>query len=251
MMYLTEPSLNDIVKKQFLHKLNAYTGVFSSLLVMQLLGLFLGFVTGSGGGSGSFGNVSIDYTFITGDGPIIFTMLWAFSMGILVTTLAYRNDAFSFVSNRISHHISGILFLMFASAIAGITAVLAGSIIKLISLFHSNLLIDEASGLFSSPVDFFIRIATSVLYTLLFASLGYVTGSFIQRSKLVIPLLIAAFLILPMLRLNMGGIALIEKVVTFYSTETSLLIFLIKVVATISVFFAISIAVTNKTEVRK
>lgn len=250
-MYLTEPSLNDIVKKQFLHKLNAYTGVFSSLLVMQLIGLFLGFGTGGGGGSGSGGNVSIDYTFTTGDVPIIFTLLWAFSMGILVTTLAYRNDAFSFVSNRISHHISGFLFLMFASAIAGITAVLAGSIIKLIFLFQSNLLIDEASGLFSSPVDLLIRIATSILYTLLFAGLGYVLGSFIQRSKLVIPILIAVFFIGPMIRLNLGGIDLIEKVVSFYGTETSLLVFLIKIVATVCILFAISITVTNKTEVRK
>lgn len=249
-MYLTEPQLTDIVKKQFFHKLKAYIGVFSSLLVMQLIGIVLGFGTGSGGSS-SGGTLTVNYSFLTGDMPVIFTLLWAFSMGILVTTLAYRNDAFSFVSNRLSHNISSILFLLFASVIAGTLATLAGSIIKFISSFQSNPLFAEASGLFSSPADFFIMILTSVLYTVLFASLGYVVGSFIQRSKFVLPLLIAAIFVIPLLQLNTGGQDLIANIVAFFGTETSLLLFLIKIIVTISILFAISIGVTTKTEVRK
>lgn len=249
-MYLTEPSLNDIVKKQFLHKLNAYTGVFSSLLVMQLIGIFLGFGTGSGG-STSGGTLTVDYSSSTGDMPVVFTLLWAFSMGILVTTLAYRNDAFSFVSNRLSHNISSFLFLLFASVIAGTLATLAGSIIKFISLFQSNPLFTETSGLFSSPIDFFTMVLTSVLYTVLFASLGYVVGSFIQLSKFVLPLLIAAIVVIPLLQLNIGGLDLIASIVSFFGTETSLLFFLLKIIVTVIMLFAISIGVTTKTEVRK
>lgn len=249
-MYLTEPRLTDIVKKQFLHKFNAYTGVFNSLLVMQLIGIFFGFGTG-GGGSGDGNTLIIDYSFSTGDMPVIFTLLWAFSMGILVTTLAYRNDAFSLVSNRLSHNISSFLFLLFASVIAGILATLAGSIIKFISSFQSYLFFTDTSGLFSSPTDFFIRILTSVLYTALFASLGYVVGSFIQRSKFVLPLLITAIFAFPLLRLNIGGLDLIAKIVAFFGTETSLLLFLMKIIVTVSILFAISIGVTTKTEVRK
>lgn len=249
-MYLTEPRLTDIVKKQFLHKLNAYTGVFSSLLVMQLIGIFLGFGTG-GGGSSSGGTVTVDYSFSTGDTPVFFTLLWAFSMGILVTTLAYRNDAFSFISNRLSHNISSLLFLLFASVIAGTLATLAGSIIKFSSLLQSNLIFTETSTLFSSPTDFFIRVLTSILYTVLFASLGYVVGSFIQRSKFVLPLLIVVIIVIPLLQLNMGGLDLIAKIVAFFGTETSLLLFLMKIIVTVSILFAISIGVTTKTEVRK
>ncbi|MBO0586814.1 hypothetical protein [Sporosarcina sp. E16_8] len=249
-MYLTEPLLTDVVKKQFLHKLKAYTGVFNSLLVMQLIGIILGFGTSSGGSS-SGGTLTVNYSFLTGDVPVIFTLLWAFSMGILVTTLAYRNDAFSFVSNRLSHNISSFLFLLFASVIAGTLATLAGSIIKLISSFQSDPLFAETSGLFSSPADFFIMTSTSVLYTALFASMGYVVGSFIQRSKFVLPLLIAAIFVIPLLQLNMRGQDLIANSVAFFGTETSLLLFLLKIIVTISILFAISIGVTTKTEVRK
>ncbi|WP_186668056.1 hypothetical protein [Sporosarcina sp. BP05] len=249
-MYLTEPRLTNIVKKQFLHKLNAYTGVFNSLIVMQLIGIFFGYGAGSGGSSNG-GTLTIDYRLSTGDGPVILTLLWAFSMGILVTTLAYRNDAFSFISNRLSHNISSILFLLFASAIAGTLAPLAGSIIKFISLFQSNPFFTEASGLVSSPTDFSIGVMTSILYTVLFASLGYVVGSFVQRSKFVLPLLIAAIFVFPLLQLNMGGLDFIAKIVAFFGSETSLLLFLMKIVVTVSIFFAISIRVTTKTEVRK
>ncbi|MBE1555773.1 hypothetical protein [Sporosarcina limicola] len=246
-MYLTEPRLTDIVKKQFLYKLNAYTGVFSSLLIMQLIGLFFGFNTG-GGSSGSE-SLTINWRSLSGDMAVIFTLFWAFSTGILITTLAYRNDAFSFVSTRLSHHVSSFLFLLVMSCIAGITAPLASSVIKLISLFQHNAVFIETSGLFASPVDFFIRIATAVIYTILFAGFGYVIGSLIQLSKLVIPFLVIGLFILPLF--NISGTGFIEYMVIFFGFETSLLIFLVKVLITVLVLFAISVAITNKTEVRK
>lgn len=250
-MSLTEPRLTDIVKKQFRYKLNAYTGVFSSLLVMQLIGIFFGFNAGGGGGSYNGNTLTFDYRLASGDMPVIFTLIWAFSMGILVTTLAYRNDAFSFISNRLSHHLSSFLLLLVASSIAGTTATLAGSIIKFISLFQNDLLFSETISLFASPFDFSMQIVTSIVYTILFAGLGYLIGSFIQLSKLVIPLLIVGLFILPMFGLNVYGSGIIEKMVVFFGTETLFPIFLLKVIMTVSVFYAISILITNKMEVRK
>lgn len=250
-MSLTEPRLTDIVLKQFQYKLNAYTGVFSSLIVMQLIGIFLSFNAGGGGGSSNGNSLTFDYSFASGDMPVIFTLIWAFSMGILVTTIAYRNDAFSFVSNRLSHHLSTFLFLLLASCLAGITATLAGSVIKFISLFRDDLLFSETIGLLTSPSDFFMEIATSIVYTILFAGLGYLVGSFIQLSKLVIPLLIGGLFVLPLFGLNVYGTGIIEKMVVFFGTETSFPIFFVKVIATVLVFFIISISITNKMEVRK
>ncbi len=250
-MSLTEPRLTDIVIKQCQYKLNAYTGVLDSLLVMQLIGIFFGFNAGGGGGTSNGNTLTFDYSFSSGDMPVIFTLIWAFSMGILVTTLAYRNDAFSFVSNRLSNHLSSFLFLLLASCLAGITATLAGSVIKLISMFRNNLLFSETIGLFTSPYDFSMQIATSIMYTILFVGLGYMVGSFIQLSKLVIPLLIIGLFVLPIFGLNVYGTGIIEKMVVFFGTETSFLIFLLKVIVTVSMFLIISIAITNKMEVRK
>lgn len=250
-MSLTEPRLTDIVKKQLRYKLNAYTGIFSSLLVMQLIGIFMGFNAGGGGGSRNGNTLTFAYSLASGDMPVIFTLIWAFSMGILVTTIAYRNDAFSFVSNRLSHHLSNFLLLLVASSIAGITAALAGSIIKFISLFSKDLLFSETIGLTASPFDFLIQIATLIVYMILFTGLGYLIGSFIQLSKLVIPILIVGLFILPMFGLNVYGSGIIEKMVVFFGTETSFPIFLVKVIATVLVLFIISILCTNKLEVRK
>ena len=81
-MYLTEPRLIDVVKKQFRFKLNAYTGVFISLIVMQLIGIFLSFESSSGGMSGSE-PLMITWSTSMNETPIVFTWVWAFSMGIL------------------------------------------------------------------------------------------------------------------------------------------------------------------------
>lgn len=77
-------------------------------------------------------------------------------------------------------------------------------------------------------------------------------GAFIQRSKLVIPLIFVAIFIVPYWQLSTddsGGFLL--DTVLFYGAETLFLLFLLKVLGTLAVFFAISIAVTNKMEVRK
>ena len=250
-MYLTELRLIDVVKKQFRFKLNAYTGVFTSLIIMQLIGIFLSFESSSGGMSGSE-PLMITWSTSMNETPIVFTWVWAFSMGILMTTIAHRNDAFTFVSNRLSHHLASILFLLLIASIGGITASLSGSLIKLITIIQNNSVIIESVGVFDSPYDFCIRILTSILYTVLFAGFGYMVGAFIQRSKLVIPLIFVAIFIVPYWQLSTddsGGFLL--DTVLFYGAETLFLLFLLKVLGTLAVFFAISIAVTNKMEVRK
>ncbi len=245
-MYLTEPRLFDVVKKLFRFKLNAYTGVFTSLLVMQLIGIFLSFESSSSGFSGS-DSLTINWQSSTNDISTVFTWVWAFSMGILMTTIAHRNDAFTFVANRLSHNLASILFLLSIATVGGITAALSGSLIQFITMLRNSSVIVEAVGIFDSPSDFCIRILTAILYTILFAGFGYMIGAFIQRSKLVIPFIFVALFIL----LVTGSGGFIAELVLFYGAETSLLLFLFKVLGTIVIFFAISIALTNKMEVRK
>lgn len=247
-MYLIEPRLSDIVKKQVRYKFNAYTGVFTSLLVMQLIGILLGF--GSGGYSSHSDTLVVDMTTSSNDLTVVLTFLWAISTGVLVTTTAYRNDAFVFVTNRLSHHLSSILFLLAASTIAGILAVLNGSLIKFITISKHGYLFSEYPSIFGSPVDFFIQIGTAILYIVLIAATGYAIGSFVQRSKLFVPIIIILIFVLPFINIRLSGTVFIEKMVTFFGAETSLAIFLLKVVVTVLALFTVSIAVTNNKEVR-
>ena len=245
-MSLTEPRLIDIVKKQFRYKLTAYTGVFSSLLIMQLLGVFMGF--NSGGGMTSSETLTVFQESATNDSTVAFTLIWALAMGILVTTVAHRNDAFSFVSNRLSHHLASFSFLLVISVIAGMTAVLAGSLTPLIGYLQNNELFITSQGIFQAPASFGIQIMTSILYTILLAGFGYAIGSCIQRSRLFIPVILVTFFVLPFW---IGAFDFLEKIITFFGSETSFSLFLVKVTVTVTLFFLLSIAITTKLEVRK
>ena len=252
-MYLTEPRLNDVVKKQLQYKFNSYTGVFTSLLVVQVIGIFLGL--GADSNSSSFGEtISIHRKTFSSDIVVMFTLLWAFITGILVTTTAYRNDAFTFVSNRFSHHLSSILFLLLASTFAGITAALSGSLIKFIALLQNSGVFIETPGLLNSPADFFLRIGTSIAYMILFAGLGYTIGSLAQRSMLVVPLVFIGLFIVPFFTFSIAGSdsgGFFEKVVSFYGSESHFLLFVLKVVFTVIFLFLLSALVTNQKEVRR
>lgn len=252
-MYLTEPRLIDVVKQQVRYKFNAYTSVFNSLLIMQIIGIIFGF--------GMTGNIHSLYghseaVFIsrenfTGDMPVFFTLIWAFTTGFILTTRDYRNEAFSFVSTRLSHHLSSFIFIVITSCIAGLTMTFAGSIIKFSTYFRSATVFIEPNDLFNTPVHFLIMIITAILYTILLASIGYVIGSFTQKSKFFIFLIVIGLTVLPMLQFNWNIGLLINYMVEFFGTETSLFVFLMKVSATVLILFTTSVAVTNKLEVRK
>lgn len=248
MMYLTEPRLTEIVRKQVRYKFNAYTGVFTSLMVMQIIGMLLGFNSRSSFYGGS--SMEITVTTATGDFPFIMTLIWAFTTGILLTTTAYRNDAFAYVSNRMSHHVSSFLFLLAASAIGGATAVLAGSIVKFISLFRSEPFLISSWDIFTAPMEFFTQMATAILYVILIASIGYGIGALVQRSKLVIPLLILVLFVLPFFT-GFLTFEIIEKAAEFYGVETSLPVFLLKVAVTVAGLFGMAAFLTDRLEVRK
>src|SRR5699024_5729575 len=81
------------------------------------------------GGSGSF-EISINRHYYTVDYVIAFTMIWAFITSIQMTTREYRQDDFTFVTNRLSGNLSNIAFLFTASVIGGVLAVLSDFLLK-------------------------------------------------------------------------------------------------------------------------
>ena len=249
-MYLTEPQLFDNVKKQLQYKFNGYTGVFTSLLIVQVIGILLGIGTSGGSHTSYSETLTVIRNTSSNDIVVMFTLFWAFITGILITTTAYRNDAFTFVSNRLSHHLSSILFLLASSVFAGITAILTGSLIKFITLIWTKEAFVETPGLLNTPSDFFIQIGTAVAYMVLFAGIGYAIGSFTQRSMMFVPFLFLAIFSLPLLFISMN-ISVAEYLIFFYGPEQSFLLFITKVFGTVLLLFVLSIIVTNRKEVRR
>lgn len=248
-MFLTDVKLFDIVKKQFVYKLKAFISVFSSLVSIQVIGMILS-MNGISNYYTSFNGQSLNVSIYNGNLIIIFTMIWAFISAIIMTTKAYRNDDFVFIANRLSSNISNMCFLLLASFVGGITAMLAGILLKVVMFF----IVDEGNVM-STMISFqelLLGMIVSMLYVLLFASLGYLIGMLVQVSKWFAVIIPALFFGYAFLGINKDGEApLIVEIFTFYAMESSFGFFLLKVILAVCIFLFGSMILSNKMEVRQ
>lgn len=251
-MYLTEPKLFDVVKRQYFFKMNANAASFTALIVMQIIALLISF-NGSGYSSSPVYNQfpKIEWIDLSNDFPVALTLLWAFVLGLILTSAAQRNESFSFVTNRLSYHLSNFLFMVTASIIGGFTAALTGAVVKLYAFLRFDDVIVQTPGLIASPTDFSTRTITAIGYMLLFFLISYTIGSLVQRSMLFIPIFIVGWIALMSLNGAWNGEQYVMNIIIFFGNERSLPLFLIKICGTVLALFAVSTAITNRLEVRK
>ncbi|RIW34019.1 hypothetical protein D3H55_10510 [Bacillus salacetis] len=247
-MYLTEADRLSIVKKQFRFKLKSFKGMFTSLIVLQIIGIFLSLNgDGSGGGSSQF----LDYRLNYYNGNIIFAfvMIWAFISAILITTKAYRFDDYSFVTDRMTSHLSNVLFLLAASFAAGITAVLANRVVILIIYFmQDNVNLTAQTPAFLSGIT---GIIAMTLYIFLLASVGYLAGNLVQVSKLFIVVLPAVTIGSVFLEtLLTRNPSLVPDVFSFFGMEESFWLFVLKVLIVSGLSLSAAAGVSMKLEVK-
>lgn len=251
MMSLTTISMGSLVKKQYQFKLKSYVGLFNSLMVVQLLAIVFSFVgSGQSGGGGSYGpDVRISY--YSADAVVYFTIMWAFISAILITTKAYREDDFTFVTNRLSGNLSNILLLLSASVIGGVTAVLSGYLIKALIyyVFDFNQVIGIGSG--PSLQEFFIGLVATILTVFLFSSLGYLVGTLIQLHRTFVVVLPVVFFGLLIIAGKMTGVYSLFSISEFYFQESSFWLFFFKIIITATLLFSGAALMSNRWEVRR
>ncbi|ARK24802.1 hypothetical protein SporoP37_09080 [Sporosarcina sp. P37] len=247
-MFSTQWSVNELAKRQYVFKLSANGAVFTTLIVLQIIGTV--FISGASSTSMSdWGEpISFNFTSISNDGQVGLTLFWALIVGFLLTSAAQRNESFSFVTNRLTFQLANFYFICTAALFGGVTTVLLGSVMKIVALFGDNVII-ETAGLLSSPLDYFSRILVMTAYTLLLLMTGYLLGTLIQFSKLFIALfgLVWFVYITFGFRVSVGEG---DSLLYFYYGETSILLFILKVAVSVAVLFGISFFVTNRLEVR-
>lgn len=244
-MYLTEPKLFDIVKKQFRFQLNTSGAAFTTLIILQIITSIPGFSSAH-----YYPDLSefpnIGFINLSNDGPVGVTILWALFMGFLLTSSARRNESFTFVTTRLSHHLSNLAFMLTSAVISGITVALTGSAIKLLTFLRHSEVIVNTPGLMTAPGDFMLRIVTAITYIALFFLIGYTIGSLLQQIVWFIPIVIIGWIIFVFgfQPFNLGSIA------SFFANEYSVTLFLLKISGTIIALFTFSVAITNLLEVR-
>ncbi|WP_127484977.1 hypothetical protein [Neobacillus mesonae] len=249
MMSLTKVSLREIIKQQYAYKLKAYSQVFMSLVIIQVFAILF-----SQGGSAMMGSsgglIDLELRYYSSDVVIAFTLLWGFITAILITTKAYRNDDFIFVTNRLTSNLSNMLFLLTASVIGAITALMSSFIVKIIIvLFKSEVFINgtaSAAGGFDLIIGFF----ATLLYIFLVSALGYFVGTLIQLSRVfafVLPVLFVGGLILDGM---IGQAGIVAGMFTFFFLEEVFIFFIVKSLITAGLLFTGAFILSNRMEVK-
>ena len=94
--------------------------------------------------------------------------------------------------------------------------------------------------------------AATILYLFLFASLGYLVGVLVQKSRLFIIVLPAGFIGLLFLNVFLAADSqVVVDVSSFFGRETSFLLFTGKVLITSALALAVSVWISNRLEVRQ
>ncbi|MGG3661860.1 hypothetical protein [Bacillus gobiensis] len=247
-MSLANARLAEVVKKQYLYKLKSYSNVFSSLVMVQLVGILLSF--GAASSTGSFSrNIDISVNYYSSDIIIGITLLWGLISAITITTKAYRFDDFTFVSNRVTSHLSNILFLLTASSLGGTCAVFSGFSQKMLLYFFNAAIIREES-LLATPSELLLGIFVTILYVFFFSSFGYLIGYLVQIHKFFIAVVPVFFLGAIFISAERGDDGWFAQFFQYYFFEASVFIFFLKIIGTAAILFAITILMSDKLEVR-
>jgi hypothetical protein len=247
MMSLTSANINVVVKRQYLFKLKANIDAFSSLVGIQAIALLF-----SLGGMSMFGSSSSYFTLTvssySADVVIAFTMIWSFVTAITITTMPYRNFDFAFVTNRLSSSLSNVLFLVTASLLGGVTAILSGFLVRVAGYFLLG------HTLYSSEMavsELLLGMIAASLYIFMASSIGYIFGTLAQVSKafiIVIPVILIGLLFLDV---SFNPMPIQQEIYQFYFLESSFVLFLLKILLTTAILFGASSILFNRMGVRK
>ncbi|GAA0451056.1 hypothetical protein [Alkalibacillus silvisoli] len=244
-MSLTEVKPYDVVKKQSRLKINGFVRVFTSLVIAHLVAMVLSYNgTGSMGGSANGGMFNYRFNLISGDMIFIFTLIWAAVIPYGLVKDEQRDIDFTFVSNRLTNHLSNFVFLALMSLFGAIMTLGTSLLFKtLVYLLNSNVSVHTSYAFF----DIFIAIAVMFMYILLLASLGYAVSLMMNTHvimKVVVPVTIFGLAFLDPVH------GTFSSMFQFYVFESSLILLSIKVIFTVIALFGVILLVSNRWEVR-
>lgn len=245
-MFLIENSLFEITKKQYIYKLKAYMDFFFNMALVQLLAAVIS-MGGVGGSGMSSEQLKYSAKFFSTDMVIGITLMGAFIMAIYLTITNYRDMDFTFVSTRLSSHLSNIAFLVTAGVAGAVTANLSGFFIRILVYLTNSSQDIVGQNFFVAPWDLFVGIIVTILYFALIAATGYFIGMLTQLHKIFS--IFMGTLLLSTVFLGTGPKSV--EMVVFFTGESSFALFLTKVILTVLILFGASIKMSNRLEVRR
>ncbi|MDW0108495.1 hypothetical protein [Sporosarcina aquimarina] len=249
-MSLTHRKTSEVVRQQFWFKLKSNVAVFTVLFALQILLSVLMTGPSSTSGMGS-ANLELNWSTYTNDGIITMTLFWSLAIGFLMTTSGQRNASYLYVASPGIENMANFLFFGAASVIAGVTAILSGSIMKVILLLtKKEQFVSDSANLLVSPVDFFTQLAAMISYSFLLMILVYTAMLFVQMNRLLIlPIILLVYLNTRITSFEFFGAT--GNILSFFYGESSLWLFTIKVTAAVALLMVLSVIPSKRIEVRQ
>jgi len=234
----------EVVKRQLSFKLKAYHNLIASLFLFQMMALFFSIFGQTTSTSDGF--MTITNYIYTADLIVVFTLLWIFTVSFYMTTRGSKNMMFNFITDKRSNHLANFFYMIILSALGAVTAVLLGVLLRLGIVLYNG--IDHLFMYESLSIkDLLLMITVVFLYQILLFSFGYLIGEIIQLHKsfvFLVPLLLLGLLIFTVNLFNEA------YMFTFYLMEENFLLFSLKVIISVVVFWLLATQVGRRLEVR-
>ncbi|HSO58321.1 MAG TPA: hypothetical protein VLQ66_08800 [Paenisporosarcina sp.] len=225
-MSLQEVSLYEVVRKQVVYKVKSYTGILQSLMVLQVIGLFIASSGSSGMSGGTSGSLNYSITFFSGTAITVMTILWIITNSILISTTAYKNDDFTFVSTRWSRHLANGVYIGFLAILGTLTSYLG---INLLKVVYQVFRIEAIYDMNLTYMEHFVSMIIIFGYILLSGVLAYFMGSVLQFNKVYTVIGIIAIVALIAVINSFNQVNLYYSLGAFIFTEESIAIFMVKI----------------------
>jgi hypothetical protein len=225
--------------------------IYYGLMGMQLIAILFSLLAGVSSVSSGNNDIYFSVQRISSDLVIFITIIWAFIFATTYASKTYRNVDFAFISNRISSNLSNIGFLITVGIVGGVTTSLTSTLLRVVIYFLNGSKNILHENFFISPKDLVVNFIATAMYIILFSSIGYLFGVITQFNKLFV-LLLPTFIIGSVFAENTKGsqIEILSKIIGFFANETSLLMFIIKIIIVVTILFGVGILISNQTEVR-
>lgn len=234
------------VKRQYAYKRKVHMNLFGVIvLIMLSAGLIL---IGTNQHISFQDNVHVEVEQYTSGMVVSLYLVMMFIVGIQLTVRRRRAEMVMMYTNKSSNHLANGLLLLTLAAVISVLAYL----IHYATLFGYYML-NGSPGvvLYAEKLNFsgfLVTIIVTFLYLLLLASLGYLVGETVQFSKVFLFIwIVFGFIIMNQ---DDSAQGIIASTVTFYSEETDVSMFVLKMIPSIIVLFLLATIINRKKGVR-
>lgn len=252
---LVRPKKFHFLKQTVLLKLRMHSGMLIGLLVIQLLLLSSNlFRAGTSATMHGVGRITIHLDMYNVGEVLFGTFLWAFIAGAMLASGEAKQSLYSFIVDHQTNQLANALVLVFMSVIASVTVTLLGIATWVLIVLLKGIDAITYAEVLTIP-EFILGLCLTFFYVLLISILGYFLANFAQLPQLI--LVFSALLVLITIVIwGLLGVMvtsednLMYQLFMFYYKESNALLFCLKLLIPILLFYCLAYVLTSRREAR-